>query len=57
MTAAQYRAKAARALALAEAATTPSTRDLHLGTARDWTALKVMATAHEKIVRDLRALP
>jgi hypothetical protein len=57
MTSAQYRAKAAQARALAESATNPSTRDLHLNAARDWTALSVMAIAHEKTERDLRALP
>lgn len=56
MTAAQYRLKAADALALAEAASNPSIRELHLSTARDWKALSVMAVAHEKIERDLRGI-
>ncbi len=56
MTAAEYREKAAAALDHANAATNPGARDLYLSTARDWTALSVMATAHEKLERDLGGL-
>lgn len=50
---AEYRAKATAALAQADLATTATTRDLFVITAREWTALSVTAALHEKWERNL----
>ena len=53
ISAAEYRAKAAAALAQADLATTATTRDLYVITAREWTALSITAALHEKWEREL----
>ena len=53
MTAAEYRAKAAAALASANAATTPGVHQMYVNLAAEWTALSVTAATQEKLERGL----
>ena len=53
MTAAEYRAKAAAALAGADAATTPGVHMMYVNLAAKWAALSVTTAAEEQRARDL----